>query len=443
VSGLPARRLRVLYVAFYFPPAAGGAVERTLRFLAYLPDAGVDAEVLTAEDAKWLADDPAALARVPPGLRVHRVPYRGPGNRVAPSARLARATTPLARLTTRARLLPRRLLVPDVDVPWLVDVVPAARRLLASGRFDALVTTSPPHSVTLAGALIARGRPEPWIGDWRDPWLDHPDLDLERRSVRAKTALAARLAAHAGRRLDAAACVDDGIAAEVRRLAPRATVAVIPNGAEVEQIAALERHPAVPGPTLLHAGYFFGDRSPRTLLDGLALLLRERPAAAGTLRVRFVGGVPDADRAAIHALGLGDVVSLEPTRPHAEVLQAERDADALLLFMQDKGPRSAPFVPQKTWEYLAAERPVLALVPPDGAAASELRAAGAGEVVAPGDAAGACAALGRVLDRHAAGTLAVPGLDAATRRRISRRGRAEAFAALIRGAVERGAAGRG
>jgi len=241
--------------------------------------------------------------------------------------------------------------------------------------------------------------------------------------------------------MDAAACVDEGIAAEVARLAPGTPSAVIPNGAEVEEIAALAHRPD-PRLTLLHAGFFFGDRSPRALLAALGALLRERPELAGRIRARFIGGIPDADRSALAGLGLTDCVELEPARPHADALQAERDADVLLLFMQDKGARSAAFVPQKTWEYLAAERPVLALVPPDGAAARELRAAGVAELVGADDADGALAALRRLADRHAAGTLAVPALDAATRRRISRRGRAEELAALIRETVARAATAR-
>ena len=42
----------------------------------------------------------------------------------------------------------------------------------------------------------------------------------------------------------------------------------------------------------------------------------------------------------------------------------------------------------KVFEYLAAERPILAVVPPDGAAARLIRETGAGVVVAPEDVAG-------------------------------------------------------
>ena len=425
--------MRVLYVAFYFPPTSGGGVERTLRFCQHLPEHGIDCEVLAPVDARWLADDPTSLARIPDGLRVHRVRYRGPGNRVLPADRLAAATGTVERALLRARLAPRRLLLPDVDVPWLVDVVPEATRLLRTGRFDALLTTSPPHSVTVAGGLLARRTGVPWVADWRDPWLGNPDVARDRPAVRAKLAASARLARLVAPRMAGAACVNDAIADEVRALAPRVPVEVIPNGAEVEQIAALERH-ADRRLTFLFTGYFFGDRGPGVFLDALAAALRERPDLRDRVRARFVGSFPDPERDRLGALDLTGVVEIEPTRPHEVVLQAQRDADVLLLFMQDRVGAEA-VVPAKTWEYLAADRPVLALVPPDGAAAREIATAGAGRVVAPHDTDGVRRAILQLAERHAAGTLAVPGLSPAAREAISRRGRTAQLAGLLRRAA--------
>lgn len=421
--------MRVLYVAFYFPPTSGGGVERTLRFCEHLPEHGIECEVLAPVDARWLADDPASLARIPDGLRVHRVRYRGPGNRVLPADRIAAASGPVERALVRARLAPRRLLLPDVDVPWLADLLPAASRLLQTGRFDALLTTSPPHSVTVAGGVLARRTGVPWVADWRDPWLANPDVDRDRAPVRAKLAASARLARLVAPRMAAAACVNEAIADEVRSLAPRVPVEVIPNGAEVERIALLERHPD-PRLTFLFTGYFFGDRGPGVFLDALAAALRERPQLRDGVHARFIGSFPDAERDRLPALGLAEVVAIEPTRPHDAVLQAQRDADVLLLFMQDRAGSEA-VVPAKAWEYLAAGRPVLALVPPHGAAARELQAAAAGEVRAPDDIDGVRRAILQLADRHAAGTLAVPGLSPAARAAISRRGRAAQLAGLL------------
>ena len=59
----------------------------------------------------------------------------------------------------------------------------------------------------------------------------------------------------------------------------------------------------------------------------------------------------------------------------------------------------------KVFEYLAAGRPILAVVPPDGQAAELVRETGAGVVVAPGDVEGIAAALRDLEARWRAGTL--------------------------------------
>jgi glycosyltransferase involved in cell wall biosynthesis len=217
----------------------------------------------------------------------------------------------------------------------------------------------------------------------------------------------------------------------VRGLCPDLPLAVIPNGVDLEELAAVERHPDAARCTFAFTGWFFGDRSPAALLEGAAGLLADRPALRDVLRLRFMGGFPDAEQARVRALGLGDVVRVEPPQPHAAALQAQADADVALLFMQDGGGHGAKFLPGKVWELMASGRPVLALVPPDGAAARELAHVGA-EVVAPGDATGARAALERLVDGWRAGTLAAPPLPAEVRERISRQAQAEALADLIR-----------
>ena len=425
-------RLRILLIAFYYPPTGGGGVERTLQFSRRLPELGIDVEMLVPTDSKWLAEDPASVSRIPANVPVHRVRYRGPSLRQLPADRIRNAPTTARRLAVRAALAPQRLFLPDANAPWLADVVPAALKLLKTGRFDAFITTTPPHTVAVAGRLIRSRTEVPWIADWRDPWLTHADLDLSRVEVRAKQAAIARMARWCVAGMDAASTVDPADV-ELHQLRPELPVEVIPNGVDLEEVAAVERSADTSRCTLSFTGWFFGDRSPRILFEAAAVLLADRPELRDVLRLRFVGGFPAADRPRVTALGIDDVVSIEAPVSHAEALQIQCDADAGLVFMQDVGSGGA-FRPGKTWELMASGRPILALVPPDGAAARELAAADA-IIVAPDDVAGARVALERVVDRWQAGDLAAKPLSSDARARISRQTQAEALAALIRRTV--------
>jgi len=85
----------------------------------------------------------------------------------------------------------------------------------------------------------------------------------------------------------------------------------------------------------------------------------------------------------------------------------------------------------KVFEYLAAGRPILAVVPPDGAAAELIRETGSGVVVPPDDVEAIGAALVGLHARFANGGLASVELARADEDRLSRRARVEEMAALL------------
>jgi len=66
-------------------------------------------------------------------------------------------------------------------------------------------------------------------------------------------------------------------------------------------------------------------------------------------------------------------LELHPYVPRRDSLALQRDSDALLLLIPDAGGRGQGVLSGKVFEYLAAERPILAAVPPDGAAAELIR----------------------------------------------------------------------
>ena len=103
-------------------------------------------------------------------------------------------------------------------------------------------------------------------------------------------------------------------------------------------------------------------------------------------------------------------IELIPYAPHRRSLELQRDSEALLLLIPEADGRGRGVLSGKVFEYLAAERPILALVPPDGAAAELLRETGAGVVVAPEDIDGIARELAALRDRWRAGALEAPDL---------------------------------
>ena len=412
--------MKVLLVSFYFPPAGGGGVQRPLKLAQYLPALGVETHVLAPDDPHWIHRDEAL--RVPTQAWVHRARYLGPVGR-KPAEEL-HGKEGLARLATQTRLLGRRALVPDENVSWNLTAIPAAIRLVRRHEIDVVITTSPPNSVHLVGAAVKRATGARWVADLRDSVVAHAHRRSESRAVRAKEKVDVGVAKLVARSADAVVCVSDFIADEVRTLEPRGRVLTIANGSDFDDFDGLVYTPG-PRMRITHAGSFFGKRDPRPFLQ--ALHDSELDVVA-----RFLGDFRSSDREWADGLGLGDRLELIPYAPRATSLALQRDSDALLLLIPEAGGRGKGVLSGKVFEYLAAERPILAAVPPDGAAAELIRETGAGVVAAPDDVDALRDALAELHRRFTNGGLADVQLSLAWRESVARSTRAEETAELLR-----------
>ena len=404
----------------YFPPAGGGGVQRSLKLAQYLPALGVETHVLAPDDPKWVHRDPEL--RVPTQAWIHRARYIGPRGR-KPAEEL-RATEGLERALIQAQVTARRLLVPDASVTWNLTAIPAAIRIARREGIDVVITTSPPGSVHFVGAAVQRTSGARWLADLRDPLVANQHRRDDTAAARAREAANEQVARLVARTADAVTCVSEAIADEVRGLGARGPVRVIANGCDFDDFTGLEYEPARRF-RITHTGSFFGKRDPRPFLQAFHNAGLDAVA-------RFVGDFRSSDREWAEALDLGDRLEIVDYLPRADSLRFQRDSEALLLLVPDAGGRGRGVLSGKVFEYIAAGRPILAVVPPDGAAADLVRETGSGVVVAPDDVDGIRAALVELHAQFANGGL--PSVELATRdeERLSRRARVEEMAVLIR-----------
>jgi glycosyltransferase involved in cell wall biosynthesis len=412
--------VKVLLVTMYFPPAGGGGVQRPLKLATHLPALGIETHVLAPDDPKWLHRDEDL--RPPTQAFVHRARYVGPRARL-PSEEL-RGLSGVDLAVAQARLAGRRLLLPDASVTWAPTAVPAAVRIVRSEGIDAVITTSPPLSLNLIGAAVKRLTGVRWIADQRDSVVQNADRRFERKAVQAKEKALERVVRLVARRADAVVAVSEAIADEIRGFEPVGPVRVIPNGCDFDDFAGLRYRPGERF-RITHTGSFFGKRNPRAFLSALASSGLEDVVA------RFVGDFRSVDREWVEGLGLGDRLELLDYLPHRRALELQRDSEANLLLLPDAAGRGKVVPSGKIFEYLAAERPILAAVPTDGAAAKLVRETGAGVVVAPDDEQAIREALLGLHARWRAGHLGDGYLNDEQRRTLSRRTRVEELAELL------------
>jgi glycosyltransferase involved in cell wall biosynthesis len=417
--------VKALLVSFYFPPAGGGGVQRPLKLAQYLPAMGIETHVLAPDDPRWLHRDDGL--RAPSQAWVHRAKYVGVSGG-KPSEVLA-GTQGLERVATHARLQLRRLVVPDENATWAVTAIPAGIKLVRRHDIDVVVSTSPPPSTHLIAAAISRATGVPWVADLRDSLVAHAHRRADTAATRVKSSMHRRVARLVASRADAITCVSAAISEETRALAPRGRVVTIANGCDFDDVAGLERHPSERF-RITHTGSFFGRRDPRPFLQALH-------DSGLDVVARFLGDFRPADREWAESLGLGDRLELLSYAPRAASLALQRDSEALLLLIPEAEGRGRGVLSGKVFEYLAVGRPILAAVPPDGAAAELIRDTGAGIVAAPDDTGAIREALEELHARWRRDELSDVELAEAWRRRLSRRTRVEEMATLLHDVVAR------
>jgi glycosyltransferase involved in cell wall biosynthesis len=372
---------RVLILAAFYPPLAGGGVHRVLSFTRHLPALGWACTVVTAGEEDYWVRDASLNAQVPAETEVLRVQggsamaawlrVRG---RADSGRRSGGAFAPL-------RALADWWLLPDSYVGWARRARAAAAARISRGGVDVVLSSSPPDSAHLAGRALAESSRLPWVADFRDPWVGlHFRKPPSGWHASRQAALETSVLARADLVLAASRTHERELAARVSGR-PR-HVLHLPNGFEPAPAAAPPSDAAHFRIAFTGTLSLMDDMG--TLLEALERVLARDPEARGVLRVELAGPYDSDWEERARARGLGEIVRFTGPLAHAETRALQHAAELLLLW-KPHGEGYRTMVPGKLYEYLDSGRPILGLLPEAEEAADLVRRAN-GRVIAPGDA---------------------------------------------------------
>lgn len=349
-------RKAALMVAFHFPPQAGSSgILRTLNFVKYLPRFGWSPSVLTARPMAYQEQRNDLVDSVPAQTRIVRAAALDTARHLSIGGRYLRATA-----------------LPDRWATWWLPAVLAGLREIRRQRPDLIWTTYPISTTHLIGAALSRWSKLPWVADFRDPMVSgaSPSDRLQRK-------VWMRLERHVLQH--ATACVfTTARAAEAYGLRyPDAAhkCHVIENGFDEEAFEGLSpvRVGIEPGTRLmLHSGLIYPqDRDPSTFFAAVRKLIDERHLSPDGLCIRFRAPYhDDLVMACARAERVEDWVEVAPPVSYNEAIAEMMGADLLLVF---QGSHFNAQIPAKIYEYLRAQRPLLAILDPLGDTATQLR----------------------------------------------------------------------
>jgi hypothetical protein len=357
---------RVLMIAYHFPPLAGSSgIQRTLRFVQHLPKFGWEPLVLSADPRAYERTSDDLIGDIPPNTMVRRAFALDTARHLAIGGRYIGA---MAR--------------PDRWVSWKFAAVREGLRMIREFKPQAIWSTYPIATAHLIGAELQRRSGLPWLADFRDPMAQdgYPADPLTWRSFLA-------IEQHALRMARFSTFTTPGAARTYRQRYPATAerVVVLENGYDEETFATAvpageARQALNPGAiTLLHSGIVYpAERDPTQFFAALGRLKAAGAIAPGSLVVRFRAAVHDDLLQSLAArYDIGDLIDCQPPVPYRQALAEMLAADGLLVM---QAANCNEQIPAKIYEYLRANRPILALTDPLGDTAATLRQAGATDI---------------------------------------------------------------
>jgi glycosyltransferase involved in cell wall biosynthesis len=379
----------VLVIAYYFPPMGLSGVQRTLKFVKYLPQSGWKPIVLTTPiDTPYYAFDNTLLEELDEEINSGKVIiYRTEAD---PSLKHAKKNGKILKLPRRDWQLLRSKIMqifrqPDSRIFWKDIAIKKAEVIFANHKIDAIFSTAPPYTDFLIARDLKQKFDVPYLMDYRDTWVGNPVMNFYLTPFHRRKAH--RMEYEALR-------ASDAITVANRKMKETLLgnylfldwndVTILSQGydpGDIRNAAPLAENMMKPDVfKVTYTGVFYILGTPKSFLRAAKEAIAEVPELAGCLELHFVGVLQKEYQKLIKKLNLEGNVVEHGYLPHPETVAQLMASDVLWMTMSDDFS-----APGKMYEYFGTRKPVIGLVPKGSHAERMLSDYGNATVAEPDD----------------------------------------------------------
>jgi len=366
---------KVLFVVYNFPPAAGAATQRVLKFLKYLNKFGFQTFVLTVNKVDYPDLDFSLIEKIPSETKVIKTKYWTPfGIYRKITGRKSDEKIPVAFIKDNHKSIAERISVflrlnfflPDAKVGWLPFAVNEGKKLIKSEKIDVVISSGPPHTTHLIAKSLKQKTKIKWIADFRDPWTD---IDYYSGMKRTKIAqwIDSKLEKSVLKNADYVVSASEGYLNIIKSKGIENNYDVLTNGFDIDDFQHIKHKPQSKF-IISYTGNMPITRNPENLWLALEELLQENSDFAENFEFHFAGVIDEEIENKIkemkfykHFLNHGYV-------SHTEVLDLIFNSH-LLIMIVNRVATSNEILPGKIFEYIASGNFVLVIGPESGVSA--------------------------------------------------------------------------
>lgn len=374
--------MKVLIITYYWPPSGGSGVQRWLKFVKYLQEFGIEPIVYTVDNPKYPIQDTTLESEIPKDITVLKQPIWEPNNvltffkKNSPQESAGFLNPNPSFIGKILQYIRANYFIPDARKFWIKPSVAFLEKYLSENNVDAVITTGPPHSLHLIGLHLKEKLNIKWISDFRDPWTEidyFEQLPLTKKTVQKHAALEEKVV----RNSDAVLVIGETMKEKFQQFSKE--VHVLTNGFDTVGSENTIKPKLDSKFTITHVGLMNADRNPVAFWKALQEISEENSSFAKEYQVQLVGKVAPEVLSVIQQYQLGHVVEIGYVS-HEKVTEFQRNSQVLLLAV-NKVKSAKGIITGKIFEYLQANRPILAIGPEDGDLAAIIAKTNSGSII--------------------------------------------------------------
>ena len=332
----------VLFISYHFPPI--GASIRPLKYVKYLPQFGWKPIILAPERSNYVKVDSKLVEEISQECEVVRLPSceKYPGNPY--------------------------IITEDFIMGWFPSVIMEGLRIIETKKIDVIYCVAAPYVTLLAGLTLKRLTGIPLVIDLRDEWTTNPFI--QERRWEKNIPFNRKMEALVLKEADAVISVTAPITETYHQLsgitAPDKFY-TLTNGYDPDDFDQSETPKRNRKFTVCYMGSIYG------LIKGvvdlffknLEIAFQENKLSTDDIEIKLVGHLDHIQFP--QSWKVNEAITRTGFVDHQTALRHAMSSDLLLLFIdQRQGDQT---VTSKIFELINMEKPILAVVPPNGTAA--------------------------------------------------------------------------
>lgn len=359
--------MRILFIANYAPPINTSASIRTMYYIKYLAQLGVQLDILTTDyPSDFVNYDKSLEGIIEEYGSVYRVGLGNIYSKIYQRKKVGyldekKAPSKIRKFYNYKKAVKKFVSIPDAYFEWRKSALKVGEALIASNQYDCMFSMhEPPSSHLIAYNLKKKHKQIKWVGYWSDPWTDDPSRGYKGLRRVIENQLEKKVINNINKFLFTSENTQDEFMKKYN--VPRNQTDIVFRGFEIEKLALykkLQKPASLPNNkiNIVYTGEIYHKiRDIKPLLQALKALRRENPSVYNKINVLFIGGIDSIslkkeleDYSCINLLGRMEF---------EECLRYLVHADFMLLLGNKVGGQ----IPGKIYDYMGIERPIISIL---------------------------------------------------------------------------------